>query len=177
VKRLLIGFECLCLLIAGSSYVSGAQNRWRAKSAGGALTNADKRGWKPGRLKSAALIGANLLSEDKTKIMQRGVWGGEHIGLWVEDTRVRLEYDCAHGTMEQPVKLDSEGRFKATGTHIRESGGPATEGEKPDSHKALYAGQVTDGKMVITVTLADTKETVGTFTLAYGQKPNLFKCK
>jgi hypothetical protein len=115
--------------------------------------------------------------EGESGTTQRGMWGGEHIGLWVDDKGASLEYDCARGTIDQPLKSDREGRFNATGTHTRESGGPATQGEKSDGHPAVYSGQVTGEVMVINVTLADTKETVGTFELAHGRRPNLFKCK
>jgi hypothetical protein len=119
--------------------------------------------------------GSSLNSE--TRFVQKGIWGGEHLSLLVEDNRARLEYDCARGTIDQPMRVDTKGRFNVTGTHTRESGGPTSEGERPDSHPARYTGQVTGKKMVITITLTDTKESVGTFTLAQGQKPDLFKCK
>lgn len=112
-----------------------------------------------------------------TKLVQKGKWGGDHISLSIEKKGTRLEYDCAHGTIDQPMKVDSKGRFDVTGTHVSEGGGPITRGEKPDRHPARYRGQVTGDRMVITVTLTDTKQTAGTFTLVYGQSPNLFKCK
>jgi hypothetical protein len=115
--------------------------------------------------------------KSRTRLVKNGIWGGEHIGLSVEKNLARLEYDCAHGTIDQSMKVDGEGRFNVTGRHIREGGGPVSEGERPDSHPALYRGQVTGEKMVVTITLTDIKETVGTFTLTYGQQPNLFKCR
>ena len=114
---------------------------------------------------------------NKARFVQSGMWGGEHIALSVEKDLVRIEHDCARGTINQPLKIDSKGRFNASGTHTRERGGPVTEGQRPDTHPARYAGQVTGEKMVVTITLADTKETIGTFTLAHGQKPDLYKCR
>lgn len=110
-------------------------------------------------------------------LVRRGVWGGEHIGLTVRSKDARLDYDCAHGTIDQPLKTDSRGRFSVRGTHTWESGGPEVGGRKPDTHPARYSGNVKGGRMVITVTLKDSNMAVGTFTLTYGDSPNIFKCK
>jgi hypothetical protein len=114
---------------------------------------------------------------DRTRNVQNGMWGGEHIGLWVEDNRARIEYDCARGAIDQHIKVDSKGRFKVAGTYLRQRGGPETAGERPDNHSASYSGQVTGQKIILTVTLTDTNEDIGTYALTYGQKPDLFKCK
>lgn len=111
------------------------------------------------------------------RVVRRGVWGGEHLGLTVRSKDAKLEYDCAHGTIDQPLKTDRRGRFSARGTHTWESGGPDTRGSKPDTHPARYTGSVKGGRMVITVTLNDSNKVVGTFTLTYGDGPNIFKCK
>src|SRR3954469_23646810 len=57
-------------------------------------------------------------------LARRGVWGGEHISLTVGSKDAKLEYDCAHGTIDQPLKFDNHGRFNVSGTHTWESGGP-----------------------------------------------------
>jgi len=109
--------------------------------------------------------------------VRNGRWGGEHISLAIEDNTARFEYDCAHGTIDQAIKVDSQGRFKITGTHTPEHGGPATKGEKTSDRPALYTGQITGEKMDIRIILTDTNEKIGVFTLVYGRKPNLYKCK
>jgi len=200
---LLIAFGRLWLLVAGSFCVFGGQSLFRAEIRKEVLANTRavivsniesrtcsiaKKIWRssadfdfrPEGLKpskSKAMSGAALPLKKRVNSMKEGMWGGEHIVLWVYKTHARLEYDCAHGTIDQPIKVDSKGRFDITGTHVRESGGPVAKDERPDSHPALYTGQVTGKKLVITITLTDTKESVGTFTLEYGQKPSLFKCK
>ena len=45
------------------------------------------------------------------------------------------------------------------------------------SHPAVYKGRIEGDTMTLTVTESDTKETVGTFTLVYGQQPHLMKCR
>jgi hypothetical protein len=105
-----------------------------------------------------------------------GVWGGEHVNLVVTNAGGALEYDCAHGTIDQPLVTDSSGRFELAGTHTREHGGPIRSGEKPDKHPARYAG-TTDGQtMALTVTLTDSAAPVGTFTLTRGRIGRILKC-
>lgn len=118
----------------------------------------------------------SVLSEARRSV-RKGQWGGEHISVLVGDSSARLEYDCAQGTIDQPLEIDARGRFKAKGTHTPERGGPITRGEQPDSHPALYTGEITGDKMTISIVLADTKETVGSFTATFGKRPNLFKCR
>ncbi len=105
-----------------------------------------------------------------------GTWGGNHIRVQVTDDGARIEYDCAHGTIDQPMKLDGNARFDVTGVHVRERGGPVRRGERPDSHPARYTGHVQDRTMTLTVTLTDTGQKIGTFTLAYEAEPRIFKC-
>lgn len=105
-----------------------------------------------------------------------GAWGGDHVSLLLAATGGTLEYDCAHGTIDQPFVADSSGRFDLAGTHTREHGGPIRIGEKEDRRPARYTG-VTDGRtMTLTVTLTGTNERIGTFTLTRGQIGRIVKC-
>lgn len=106
-----------------------------------------------------------------------GTWGGEHISLEVTDQGGRVEYDCAHGTVDQRIVPDARGCFDVRGTHVREHGGPVRRGETEDSHPARFAGEIQGDTMTLTVTESDTKEVVGTFTLVFGQRPRVMKCR
>ena len=46
-----------------------------------------------------------------------GSWGGDHLRIDVTPTGATIEYDCAHGTIDEPPSLDRSGRFSAAGTH------------------------------------------------------------
>jgi hypothetical protein len=106
-----------------------------------------------------------------------GTWGGEHIGLEVTEQGGQVEYDCAHGTIDEKVVADDRGRFDLRGTHVREHGGPVRKDETADTHPARFAGEIKGDTMTLTVTETDTKVVVGTFTLVYGQKPHVVKCR
>ena len=113
---------------------------------------------------------------EKIDRVARGVWGGEHIQMEVTENGARLEYDCAHGTIEQPLVLDDAGRFEWTGTHTRERGGPVRIGDKPDSHPARYTGHVDGKTMTLTLTLTDTQDTFDPYTLTQGDYGIVRKC-
>jgi len=105
-----------------------------------------------------------------------GVWGGEHIGMVVSDSSVTLDYDCAYGTIDESFSTDCNGEFEVVGVHIKEHGGPIRIGETPDEHPALYKGYIEENVMTLKVTLTDTGEEIGTFTLILGAIPNVHKC-
>ena len=103
-----------------------------------------------------------------------GAWGGIHAGLTLTAEGGTISYDCAHGTLEAPVRRDREGRFEVIGLHVREHGGPVREGEVLDSEPARYFGHVTGDHMVLQVQVGS--DTLGPFTLQRGVAPQLFRC-
>lgn len=105
-----------------------------------------------------------------------GLWGGQHMGLDVSASGAQIEYDCANGTIDQPMTLDSSGTFDLRGTHIRGHAGPDRQGESERGEPARYTGRVQDQTMTITVILTNSKEDVGTFTLTHGKPPRIRRC-
>jgi hypothetical protein len=121
-------------------------------------------------------IGAGPCAKDLAGPIARSEWGGDHIGLTVSDLGGTLEYDCANGTIDQKIVAAVDGNFIALGTHTSGHGGPIMQDEVPDRHPARYEGW-TDGKtMRLTVTLTDTGNKLGDFTLVRDQSPNVFRC-
>jgi hypothetical protein len=105
-----------------------------------------------------------------------GTWGGEHVRITIGAASSILEYDCAHGSIDQPFAVNAAGGFTLTGTHVLESGGPIRQGVEPVSHPALYTGS-TDGKtMTFTVTLTDINQTFGPFALVLDAPGRVVKC-
>lgn len=115
--------------------------------------------------------------------MLKGLWGGRHISLQVTDAGARVEYDCGRGTIDAPIRTDPAGRFDLRGTHTEERGGPVRAPDIREAEEgaaagrpARYKGRVTGGRMTLTVTLADTGEEIGTFSLAHGREPEIVRC-
>jgi hypothetical protein len=121
-------------------------------------------------------LGTFEMKRKYAKTLPLGIWGGDHVGLFATATGATIEYDCAHGTIDQPIAIDAKGNFDATGTHVVEFGGPLRAGDIPDSHPARYTG-LTDGRtMTLKITLTDLNQTLGPYVLLYGKTPKIVKC-
>ncbi len=106
-----------------------------------------------------------------------GVWGGDHAEASFDSAgAATLQYDCAHGTIVAPITIGGDGALTATGTHVREHGGPVQEGETEDSHPARYDGAVRGDRFTFTVTLTDDGSVIGPFTVRRGEPGRLFRC-
>ena len=104
-----------------------------------------------------------------------GDWGGAHVHLSLTPTGGTVEYDCAHGTIDQPVIPGSGGRFAALGTHVREHGGPVRMGEILPSSPARYSGAVRGDRMTLSVEVNGIGA-MGPYHLVRGAPPQLYRC-
>ncbi len=105
-----------------------------------------------------------------------GAWGAAHVGLVLDAAGGRLDYDCAAGTIDDPVDPDAEGRFIAEGTHTPGTGGPARVGETPPSYPARYSGMVRGDTMRLTVEVPVRALVLGPYDLRRGAQPMLTRC-
>jgi len=116
-----------------------------------------------------------LLSGCRGEHVPNGAWGGDHVALTVTDGGGRVEFDCARGTLDHPLRLDDSGRFSVAGTFIQEHGGPVRAGEVPESQPARYQGRLDRQKLEFTVTV-EGKTGQGPFTVTLAKAPKLTKC-
>ncbi len=105
-----------------------------------------------------------------------GEWGGPHLGMIATATGADLEYDCAMGTIAGGIRPDAGGRFSAVGEHFPGHGGPIRIDEQGERHPARYEGTVRGNTMTVTVTLTDSNQVLGTYTLVRGASPHVIKC-
>jgi hypothetical protein len=111
-----------------------------------------------------------------TSVIAPGAWGGSHVNMQVTSAGARLEYDCAEGVIDQPLRPDAEGRFRATGSHTPGYGGPIREGEILPAFRARYDGHVKGDQMSLLVTLTETGDELGLFELRRGSSGLLVRC-
>ncbi len=116
------------------------------------------------------------LSGGDTKRAQAGPWGALGIAMDVTESGARIEFDCAHGTIGEPILVDSEGRFDVKGHHFREHGGPIREGEESKGEPVRYVGQVTGDSMTLTIKSEGSDTAIGSYTLVHGKSGRLRKC-
>ena len=105
----------------------------------------------------------------------KGEWGGEHVRLSVEKAGGMIEFDCAHGSLDEPLALDAAGRFDVKGRLVTE-GGPVRKDDTGTGRPARYRGESDARRMSLEVTL-EGGENVGSFTLTRGGAARLFKCR
>ena len=118
----------------------------------------------------------NLPANSDEKVIT-GSWGGEHIGFEAKDTGAEVDFDCAHGAINQRITLDKNGKFDVAGTYVLEHAGPVRADETANSRTADYTGFVKDKTMTLTVTLTGSKELVGTFYLIRDARAKVMKCR
>ena len=112
----------------------------------------------------------------KTKRLAAGLWGGTHVSIAVGSQSAKVEYDCAHGAIDGPLVVDSEGKFEWRGTFTPERGGPVRAGGAERSQPATYSGEIKGDTMTLSLKVAD-GEDAETFTLEKGKPGKLVKCK
>jgi hypothetical protein len=105
-----------------------------------------------------------------------GLWGGQGISMEVTDSGASLDFDCASGTITEPIVPDSAGKFSAKGRFARHRPGPTREGEDTEGQPAIYNGALDGENMTLTITLAQNKEKAGNFTLAHGKMGRIRRC-
>lgn len=111
-----------------------------------------------------------------TPAIALGPWGGSHVSMHVTSAGARLEYDCAEGVIEEPLRPDAEGRFTATGIHTPGHGGPIRVGEILPVFRARYDGHVDGERMSLLVTIPETGVVLGSFQLRRGRSGLLVRC-
>ena len=77
-----------------------------------------------------------------------GKWGGHHVRLDVSESGAKFEFDCAHGRLSGPLKLQ-DGRFTATGTFVRERGRVTLE-DSERGQPVYFKGVVEGSRMTLT---------------------------
>lgn len=106
--------------------------------------------------------------------MLTGEWGERGAALTLDADGGRIEYDCAHGMLDAPLRPDAGGAFRVEGRHVPEHGGPVRIDQPEQAQPAVYSGRVTGGRMQLRVGIAGGG--FGPFDLQRGQPAQLLKC-
>lgn len=112
-----------------------------------------------------------------TTAPQTTVWGGDHVEMEVTGGGARLEFDCAHGTIDEPLRVDAKGAFRAKGTFTPERSGPSRDGDASPIAKAIYSGTLKDDAMTLRVVVDGQDGPGTTYELVRGRPGNVRKCR
>jgi hypothetical protein len=124
---------------------------------------------------AAATLGSGPSGGDAKRIAA-GTWGATGIAMEVTESGAGIEYDCAHGTIDQPLLLDADGRFNVKGHHFPEHAGPIRDGEGAGGQPVRYTGQVTGDTMTLAVTPEGGDTAISSHTLVRGKTGRIRKC-
>ena len=122
------------------------------------------------------VVNLSVSGKPKKRGPAPGLWGGQHISFDVSAKGAKVEYDCAHATIDQNIVLDGKGHFNVAGRQFPERGGPVREAGQT-GYPVTFSGEVKGNTMTLNVQNSSTREDIGTFTLVHGAQPKLFKCK
>ena len=120
---------------------------------------------------AAALSGC--VAFDQGPLALKGIWGGPHIGLDLEGGLGTVRFDCAAGSIDQPII--SGGPFSVPGSYRPGQTGQVRVGQVFVAKRATYSGTATKTDMTLTVTLED-GEVLGPYVLKAGAPPELSPC-
>ena len=104
-----------------------------------------------------------------------GLWGGLHVTLEISEQSATLEFDCATGSIREPIVLDSAGHFDVAGSYNREGPGPVRQDVQTDS-SARYSGTVSGETMTLAVHLEGSSEPLLNLSLTRGKQGKIRRC-
>ena len=112
-----------------------------------------------------------------------GEWGGDHVRFVGTRGGATITFDCAHTEILEPIRLDPEGRFVATGVYQNDTTGIHVHemGDLPDdsvplAYPGAYVGRITGNTMSLTVTQTN-GTLLGMYTLERGVPGRLMPCR
>ena len=105
-----------------------------------------------------------------------GDWGGAHVRLSILEDGAEVEFDCGHGSLDEPPVSEADGAFSVKGRYVAERGGPTLKDEAPRVRPARYEGSVTGDRMTLEVAI-EGGDTLGPFELTRGGRARLVKCR
>jgi hypothetical protein len=126
------------------------------------------------------LAGCDTMSPVPEHVL--GIWGGPHAGLAFQGGLGDAQFDCASGTIDEPIYPAKDGTFLGKGTYRTGAPGPVKVGQFFKSQGAMFSGTVSKGAakdgprvMTLNVTLEDGTP-LGPYTLTEGLPPQVTRC-
>jgi hypothetical protein len=102
-----------------------------------------------------------------------GPWGGEHVSLLVRAAGAAVGFDCAHGEITVPMRLEGDGSFSLPGYYVRDAG-PTFDPE--NRLPATYFGR-SDGQRLTLAFILEDGSAGGPFTALAGGPGLVQQCR
>jgi hypothetical protein len=104
-----------------------------------------------------------------------GTWGGDNLVVEINTEGATIDYGCAHGTINENIVPDKQGRFSVKGLHKIHTGGPTRQGSE-EGQPAIYSGTVVGNVMSFEVKLERENDSIGKFKVEKGKQVRLRRC-
>ena len=128
---------------------------------------------------SLVLFGTSCPDNDPTSpdgSLVPGTWGGENVGMIIEEDVVHVHVGCTFGDFPAPITLDDDNRFSVTGSYVLRAY-PVQIGP---SLPAQFAGVRRGREITFTVAVNDTVEkklvVLGPSQVEFGKEPRMGPC-
>ena len=121
------------------------------------------------------LLPASMAGRGEVRRVPSGTWGAEGARLEVTNSGARVEYDCARGSIDQPLAVDSEGRLDVPGVFFRHQGAPSG-GERGNGQEVRYRGRLSGDTLTLKVLLEGAEEPLASHILTRGKPGRVRKC-
>ena len=108
--------------------------------------------------------------------VKRGIWGGRGISFVVEKNSSLIDLDCGKAAISSRLRARKDGKFSAIGIMTRSGPGPVMRDAPPRAQRVRFEGRVSGKQMTVKVTLADSGDLVGDYTLGRGAQSELTRC-
>ncbi|MGC2110744.1 MAG: hypothetical protein WA655_14585 [Candidatus Korobacteraceae bacterium] len=104
-------------------------------------------------------------------------WGGLHVSMQMTAEGATLQFDCAQGEIQQPIKPNASGAFSVPGTYTPQRGGPVQKDNPPRDLPAIYKGTIHGDTMQLEIVLDDKSQAPESLTLTRGKTGRVVQCR
>jgi hypothetical protein len=106
--------------------------------------------------------------------VRNGPWGGDQTNLFVRSDGALVQWDCAHGTINEPLVLTENNTFHVKGTYASEAG-PVHNPPAPEE-PAQFFGQIEGDMMTFGMTLENNPSITQVYMLKRGEVVPQHRC-
>lgn len=124
----------------------------------------------------AALAAPTPTPDSSGPRVPEGVWGGQGVAVRIGGSGVEIDFNCARGTIDGPLRVDREGRFAVAGTFERGRPGPVRMGDAPKTEPARYRGTLRGTTLAFEVIPSTTGKPMGPFSAKLGGSSRVHGC-
>jgi hypothetical protein len=105
-----------------------------------------------------------------------GTWGGENVGVLVDDTVAHVHIGCTFGNFPAPLRLGPAGRVTAVGSWVLRAYPILVGPAHPAQLSGTVAGDALTFRITVNDTVAHTTVELGPVTVTYGREPRMGPC-